>query len=166
MVPPGGNETARDQGRQEPCRRFPASAVREHRVAVPMRGVEIERAYVAHIHHIPDCRTAPCRVENDERDERRADSARRGRTRPKRIVVLRTRPAIEDADQRRTGEAKRDQRQRPRATLLRPGGGSVRIDDRLPHLSRNHRLQVRQPRRLVTAVARLQRLAICSRELC
>jgi hypothetical protein len=30
-----------------------------------------------------------------------------------RVVVLRTRPAIEDADQRRTGEAKRDQRQRP-----------------------------------------------------
>jgi len=81
------------------------------------------------------------------------------------VVVLRTRPAIEDADQRRTGEAKRERRQRPHATLLRPGRGSVRIDDRLPHLGRNHRLQVRQPRRLVTAVAGLQRLAICGREL-
>src|ERR1700693_2405080 len=33
--------------------RVPASAVGEHRVAVPMRGVEIERAYVTHIQEIP-----------------------------------------------------------------------------------------------------------------
>src|SRR5262245_33657962 len=41
------------RSQRQPKDRVPAGAVREHRVSVPMRGVEIERADVTHIQQIP-----------------------------------------------------------------------------------------------------------------
>src|SRR5258705_7955234 len=44
--------------------------------------------------------------------------------------------------------------------LLRPGGRTVEVDDRLPRLGRNHGTQIGLARCLVTAVTGLQRLAV------
>jgi len=72
---------------------------------------------------------------------------------------------------RRTTEFLTGHRRRPASpclrsadVLLRPGGRTVDVDDRLARLGWNHRTQIRLARCLMTAVAGLQRLAVRRQE--